>query len=98
MIRAELIGIEQLADDAGLHPQVVHRLIGLGLIECSGGTSGAPLFRRDDAVVLARAARLRRDLGLNFAGAVLASELLARIDKLESRMRLTPQRPDECTR
>jgi hypothetical protein len=30
--------------------------------------------------------RLRRDLGLNYAGAVLASELLARIDELERRL------------
>jgi hypothetical protein len=31
--------------------------------------------------------RLRRDLGVNYAGAVLASELLARIDDLEQRLR-----------
>jgi hypothetical protein len=31
------------------------------------------------------AGRLRRDLGLNYAGAVLACELLARIQELESR-------------
>jgi hypothetical protein len=30
--------------------------------------------------------RLRRDLGLNYAGAVLASELLSRIDDLEQRL------------
>ena len=42
--------------------------------------------------MLARAARLRRDLGLNYAGAVLACELLARIDELEQRL---AQRHDE---
>jgi hypothetical protein len=31
--------------------------------------------------------RLRRDLGLNYAGAVLATELLARIEELEQRSR-----------
>jgi hypothetical protein len=30
--------------------------------------------------------RLRRDLGLNYAGAVLACELLARIEELEERL------------
>jgi hypothetical protein len=35
---------------------------------------------------VARAARLRRDLGLNWAGAVLATELLVRIDDLERRL------------
>ena len=31
--------------------------------------------------------RLRRDLGLNYAGALLAGELLDRIDLLEQRLR-----------
>jgi hypothetical protein len=35
---------------------------------------------------LARAARLRRDVGVDYAGAVLASELLARIEALEGRL------------
>jgi hypothetical protein len=81
------VTIEVLASDAGLHPDVVRRLIQLGLIEPGGGTREAPLFRRELAADLARAARLRRDLGLNYAGAVLASELLARIDELEERLR-----------
>ncbi len=90
MITSELIGVEQLADEAGLHSQLVRRLAGLGLIEPGGGTDAAPLFCRTDALLLARAVRLRRDLGLNFAGAVLACELLARIDELESHLRARP--------
>jgi hypothetical protein len=50
----------------------------LGLIESCGG---------DAAAQLAKAVRLRRDLGLNYAGAVLACELLARIAELEARAR-----------
>jgi len=82
-----LVGIETLAREAGIHPQLVRRLIGLGLIEPGGGTAASPLFRHEAAAILARAARLRRDLGLNYAGAVLATELLARIDELEERLR-----------
>ena len=37
---------------------------------------------------LARAMRLRRDLGVNLAGALLACDLLERIDELEARLRL----------
>ena len=81
-----LLGIEALASQAGLHPDLARRLVSLGLIEASGGTSAQPLFRRQDASLLAKAARLRGDLGLNFAGAVLACELLARIDELEQRL------------
>ena len=84
---AGLVGIEVLAADAGVHPDLVRRLVGLGLIEPGGGTRASPLFQRGDAVLLSRAVRLRRDLGLNYAGAVLACELLARIDQLEQARR-----------
>jgi chaperone modulatory protein CbpM len=85
---AGFVGIESLAQDAGIHPGLVRRLIGLGLIEPHGGTRAAPLFRRQDALLLARAMRLHRDLGVNYAGAVLACELLARIDQLEQQLAL----------
>jgi DNA-binding transcriptional MerR regulator len=81
-----MVGIDALAREAGIHPELARRLTRLGLIEPRGGTRAAPLFRRQDALLLARAIRLRRDLGLNYAGAVLACELLARIDQLERRV------------
>jgi DNA-binding transcriptional MerR regulator len=91
------IALDALARRAGLHPEVVRRLVRLGLIQPSGGNSATPLFRAQDALVLARAARLRRDLGLNYAGAVLAVELLARIEKLEEQGRgdAPTRRPQE---
>ncbi|HMJ35876.1 MAG TPA: chaperone modulator CbpM [Baekduia sp.] len=76
--RSGSIGIEQLARESGLHPDVVRRLVRLGLV--------TPPFGPDAAARLARASRLRRDLGLNYSGAVLATELLARIDELEGRL------------
>ena len=70
--------IEALAEEAGLHPDLVLHFARLGLLD--------PVpFPRDAAARLARAARLRRDLGVNYAGAVLACELLARIEALEAR-------------
>ncbi|HEX3435055.1 MAG TPA: chaperone modulator CbpM [Solirubrobacteraceae bacterium] len=75
-----------LAQAARVHPSTVSRLVALGLVEPHGGTTSAPLFERRDAVLVARAMRLRRDLGLNYAGAVLASELLSRIEDLEQRL------------
>ena len=83
----ELIALAALARESRLHPEVVSRLVSLGLIEPRGGTGSAPLFRREDARLLARAARLREDLGLDYAGAVLATELLARIEELEQSLR-----------
>ena len=85
--RGQLVEIEVLAREAGLHPDLVRRLVRLGLVETTGGTAQAPLFSRDAAARLARAMRLRRDLGLNYAGAVLAGELLARVEELEAALR-----------
>jgi len=82
----QLVELEVLAREAGLHPDLVRRLLALGLLESEGGTFTAPLFPRDAAARLARAARLRRDLGLNYAGAILACDLLERIDVLEGRL------------
>jgi hypothetical protein len=75
-----VIEIEVLAHDAGIHPEVAERLMRLGLLD-------GPPFAPDAASQLARAARLRRDLGLGWSGAVFACELLRRIDDLEAQLR-----------
>ena len=75
-----VVEIEVLARDAGLHPEVAQRLMRLGLLE-------GPPFPADAAAQLARAARLRRDLGLGWSGVVFACELLRRIDDLEAQLR-----------
>src|SRR3954468_20524579 len=79
---ADTLDIDALASESGLHPDVVRRLVDLGLLTPAGGTSAAPRFHRDAAATLACAARLRRDLGVGYAGAGLACGLLARIDGL----------------
>jgi hypothetical protein len=91
---SSLVALEVLAREAGLHPDLVRRLIALGGLEPSGGTTRAPLYPRDAAARLARISRLRRDLGLNYAGAMLACDLLARIEALEDRV----TRPDQQSR
>jgi len=86
-VRGPLVGVETLAREAGMHPDLVRSFADLGLIESGGGTRAQPLYPSDTAALLARAARLRRDLGIGYAGAVLACELLARIDDLQERLR-----------
>ena len=79
IVRRSTVPIETrtLAREAGVHPDLVRRFVALGLLEP---------YPVDAAARIARAARLRRDLGLNYAGAVLACELLARIDELQRRL------------
>jgi hypothetical protein len=81
-----LVSLDAVARTSGMHPGLLRRFVALGLVEPAGGTAAAPLFERRDAARLALAVRLRRDLGIGYAGAVLACELLARIDVLERRL------------
>ena len=76
-----------LARQAGVRVALVRRYLAFGLFEPCEGTSQSPLFAPDCAGRLAKAERLRRDLGLNYAGAVLACELLDRILDLEDQVR-----------
>jgi hypothetical protein len=76
-----------IARQAGVRVTVVRRYLEFGLFEPTVETSQPPLFEPSCAPRLARAERLRCDLGLNYAGAVLACELLDRIRELEDRAR-----------
>jgi hypothetical protein len=81
-----LVQLTVLAREAGIRTDSASRFVALGLPAPSGGTRRVPLFRRDAASVLASVERMRTELGLNHAGAVLAYELLARIEELEVRL------------
>ena len=93
-----LLALEVLAREAGLHPELVRRFVALGLLDNDGPVE-TPLFWHGAAARLSRASRLRRDLGLNYAGAILACQLLERIDVLEARLRRyeTTSYPSEVT-
>jgi hypothetical protein len=81
-LAAQALAIERLAHESGLHPEVVTRLVRLGLV--------APTYSPAAPALLARAVRLRRDLGLDYGGAVLVCELLARIDELQEQLARSP--------
>jgi hypothetical protein len=83
----DTLDIDALAAEAGLHPDVVRRFVDLGLLVPAPGPGREPRFPRDAAAILACAERLRRDLGIGWAGAVLACELLSRIDGLQTQLR-----------
>jgi chaperone modulatory protein CbpM len=79
-----------LARMAGVQTVHVRRYMEFGLLEPKKPrpTAPAPPARFDptSAARVARAERLRRDLNLNYAGAVLVVELLDRISELEARL------------
>jgi chaperone modulatory protein CbpM len=81
----ESVELAVIARRAGVRVALVRRYVEFGLFEPNSGTTQMPLFEPGCASRLAKAERLRRDLGLNYAGAVLACELLDRIRELEDR-------------
>ncbi|MGI9539605.1 MAG: chaperone modulator CbpM [Miltoncostaeaceae bacterium] len=86
-VRRTSLTFRQLCRESGVHGRTARRMIELGLIEHheSGSAKDGP-WPAEAAAALARAERLRQDLSLNLEGAVLAAELLARIEELERRL------------
>jgi hypothetical protein len=84
----ELIELTVVARRAGVKIVHVRRYLELGLFEPHPAASaGAPRYDPSSAMQVARADRLRTDLDLNYAGAVVVCELLDRIGELEARLR-----------
>lgn len=76
-----------VARRAGVKIVHVRRYLEFGLFEPHPAAAAeGPRFDPSSAARVARAERLRRDLGLNYAGAVLVCELLDRIGELEARL------------
>jgi chaperone modulatory protein CbpM len=86
----EPVELTVIARMAGVRTVLVRRYLEFGLLEpeSPGGSAAArtPRFQPTDAARIARAERLRRDLDLNYAGAVLVVELLDRISELEAHL------------
>ena len=82
----EAVELTVVARQAGVKLVHVRRYLEFGLFEPHpAATTEAPRFDPSSAARVARAERLRRDLGLNYAGAALVCELLDRISELERR-------------
>jgi hypothetical protein len=87
---APVLTVEQFAAAAGLHPQLVARLVALGLLDGHPGPAGAVLLPAAHVARAAKIVRLRTDLGLNYTAVGLVLDLLDRIDDLEAALRARP--------
>lgn len=85
MSREEPVELTVVARRAGVRIALVRRYLEFGLFEAHREPAATPRYDPGCAARVAQAERLRRDLGLNFAGAVLVCELLDRIRELEAR-------------
>ena len=84
------LSVEQFAVAAGLHPELVVRLVALGLLDADQGPTGIPVLPAAQVARAARIVRLRSGLGLNYTAVGVVLDLLDRIDELEAALRSTP--------
>jgi len=87
LIRADGLDLRAFAAAAGLHPELVRRLVALGVLDASCDCSGDFWFAPGQLAVVARIQRLRAGLGLNYASIGLVLDLLDRIAALEAALR-----------
>jgi chaperone modulatory protein CbpM len=83
-----LLNQEQFARRCGVHPELVRRLVALGLVHAERGEDGALRFSPSEVTAVARLQRLRMTLPLNYAALGLVVELLDRITELETALRI----------
>jgi MerR HTH family regulatory protein len=87
-MRADDFGLDEpltcdmVAETVGARRSLVVRLARQGLIETLDSGTDEPLLPRSVVVQLRRMQRLRRDLGVNFAGAAIILDLVGRIEQL----------------
>jgi MerR HTH family regulatory protein len=81
----ETVELTVVAEQAGVQLSLVRTYLEFGLFEAEPETGEPERYDPRSAALVARAERLRVDLELNYAGAVLVCELLERIRELESR-------------
>ena|ERR1700738_1505124 len=83
--------LDAFARRSGLHPDMVRRLVALGLLRCQPDAAGELWFKASELAAVARIQRLRTGLGLNYAAIGLVLDLLERIEEheIDSRSRRT---------
>lgn len=79
------LSTRQAAARCQVHPQLIERLVQLGLCDpLAWDDAGREwVFAPDVVPRVQRILRLRRDLGINYAGIGVVLDLLARIERLE---------------
>lgn len=87
LVRAPRLDLDEFAAAAGLHPDLVRRLVALGVLDVSRDPAGRLRFDRSQLTVVARIQRLRAGFALNYAATGLVIDLLDRIAALEAAAR-----------
>jgi chaperone modulatory protein CbpM len=92
LMRVSRLSLDSFAARAGMHPDLVRRLVALGLLEPFRDASGRLWFAAPQLRAAARIQRLRAGLSVNYAALGLVIDLLDRIEVLEAALRATGSR------
>lgn len=84
--------IEEVCDATGVSARAVTEIVAHGIVEPEGASQPDWLFDPQEIGVIKRAARLQRDLDIDWAGVALALDLLSEIDALRVENRMLKQR------
>jgi chaperone modulatory protein CbpM len=87
LTRSGRISLEAFATKAGLHPELVRRLLALGLLVADRDAAGNLWFSPTQIAAASRLQRLRAGLSINYAALGLVIDLLDRIAELENAQR-----------
>ena len=86
-VRLPRYALEAFARRSGVHPELLHRFVALGLINAYADRYGQLWFDPADIVTVARIDRLHTELSLNYAAVGLVLDLLDEIDRLRTQAR-----------
>jgi hypothetical protein len=81
------LSLDTFAELTSVHPELVRRLVALGLLETSRDSRGDLWFHPSQVRAMARIQRLHKGLNLDYAALGLVIDLLDRITRLERAQR-----------
>jgi chaperone modulatory protein CbpM len=90
LVRPARLDLDAFAAAAGMHPEMVRRMVALGILDAARDSGGHLWFAPGQVAVVARIQRLRAGFGLNYAAVGLVLDLLDRISALERARRPAP--------
>jgi chaperone modulatory protein CbpM len=83
LTRPDRLGLDTYARLTGVHPELIRRLVALGLLESTRDAAGGLWFETTQVRAMARIQRLHSGLPLNYSALGLVIDLLDRIAQLE---------------
>jgi chaperone modulatory protein CbpM len=83
LTRPNRLDLDTYARLTGVHPELIRRLVALGLLESTRDAAGGLWFETTQVRAMARIQRLHNGLLLNYAALGVVIDLLDRIAQLE---------------